>query len=70
MLGEDGRETFIADVPVEDVAGAVRVVASNYQSFSQIFVVLIRFASDGSCVPSKTRTVISSSAGPDSEVHR
>jgi thiol-disulfide isomerase/thioredoxin len=62
LFGEGDQETHIADVPAEDVAGAVRLVASNYRSFSQIFAVLIRFASDGSCVLSKPRTVISSSA--------
>ena len=62
LFGEADQETLIADVPAEDVAGAVRLVASNYRAFSQIFAVLIRFASDGPCVPSKPRTVISSSA--------
>lgn len=70
LFGEGGQETLIADVPAEDVAGAVRLVASNYRAFSQIFAVVIRFASDGSCVSSKTRTVISSSTDLESEAHR
>ena len=68
LFGEDDQETFIAHVPAEDVAGAVRLVASHYRSFSQIFAVLIRFASDGSCV-SKPRTAISSPADTSVE-HR
>ncbi len=62
LLGGDNQETFIADVPAEDVAGAIRLVTSNYRSSSKIVAELIRFASDGSCVPSKRRSAVASSA--------
>lgn len=60
LLGEGEEETFIADVPAEDVAGAVRVVAENHRSFHRITALVIRFEPGGSCVPSKQRTVVSS----------
>ena len=60
LLGEGAEETFIADIPAEDVAGAVRVVAENHRSFHQVTALVIRVAPDGSCVLSKPRTVISS----------
>lgn len=64
LLGEDDTETFIADVAAEDVAAAVRVVAENYRSFRHVTAQLVHFASDGSCVLSKQRTVISSPNAP------
>jgi thiol-disulfide isomerase/thioredoxin len=60
LLGEGDKETFIADIPAEDVAGAVRVVAENHRSYRRVTAHVIRFAPDGSCVPSMPRTVISS----------
>ena len=57
------RRRLSPTYPAEDVAGAVPPGGLKLPiSFSQIFAVLIRFASDGSCVPSTPRTVISSSA--------
>jgi thiol-disulfide isomerase/thioredoxin len=60
LFGETDQETFIGDVPAEDVAGAIRLVAANYRSFNRICAVVIRFASDGSGILSKPQTVISS----------
>jgi thiol-disulfide isomerase/thioredoxin len=64
LLGVNETETFIADVPAEDVAGAVRVVAENYRTFRRVSAQLVHFAPDGSCVQSKQRTVISSPNNP------
>ena len=61
LFGDDAAETFIADVPVEDVGGAVRLVVENHRSFGRISTELVRFAGDGSCVLSKRRNVIYSS---------
>jgi thiol-disulfide isomerase/thioredoxin len=60
LLGEGETETFIADIPAEDVAEAVRTVAGSYRSFRKVTAELVRFASDGSCVRSSRRSVIAS----------
>jgi thiol-disulfide isomerase/thioredoxin len=60
LLGQGTTDTFIADVPADDVAGAIRLVTSNHRSFRRISAELVRFTSDGSCVLSKRRNVIHS----------
>jgi len=62
LFGEDATSTFIADVPADDIAGAIRLVTEHHRSFRQIYAVLSRFTSDGSWVVSKQRTVICSAA--------
>jgi thiol-disulfide isomerase/thioredoxin len=66
LFGDGDTESFIADIPVEDVAGAVRAVAASYRNFRRVDAELIRFANDGSCVLSKRRAQIASPQDRDS----
>jgi len=58
LLGEGTTDTFIADVPADDVAGAIRLVTSHHRSYRRISTELVRFTTDGSCVLSNRRNVI------------
>jgi thiol-disulfide isomerase/thioredoxin len=60
LLGVNDGETFIADIPAEDVAAAVRTVTANHRSFRKVVAELVRFGDDGCCILSKQQVVICS----------
>ena len=66
LFGEGAGDPFIADVPAEDVAGAIRAVAASHRTFGRVNAEVIRFESDGSCVLSKRCAEIASPKDRDS----